>query len=219
MLSLEIANALAMLGASDEKYTRGAVAGCGCPGGPVLASPFDLLPEPVPARDGTLSMPPGWQPPAALLTDRQLMRLALSRGCVSEIYSPIITIAAGDTETVRVEPEQGCFLALTRRIIARDAATEQDVTNVRLGQEFVGVCPIGCSTVPHWSAFVDTDDCEWCPMPQLDLGRGVDGQQYNVAVTNPTADPIMVQAAIRGVCYPRRGCFSGFAASSCSVCN
>jgi hypothetical protein len=222
MLSREIAIALAALGGDVIKYPRGAVAGpgCSCAGGPVTGSALDLLPEPEVLRDGSTVMPSGWQPPAELLTDPMLMRIAIARGCVSEIYSDATAIAAGVTTQVDVQPSQGCFLALSRKVIIVDTATLQVPTNAFLTREFVGDCPVTCQNTRAFSDFIDTDNCAWCPMPQVDIGRTVDNQQYHIDVNNPTAASITAQVAIRGICFRGKGCWSGFRRpGTCSVCN
>jgi hypothetical protein len=214
MLSLEVTAALAALGAARQAFDQGAVAGdCDCG--------MAELPTPQIMDNGARVMPKGWRPPTALLRDDRLMRLAVARGCVSEIYSERITIAAGATVQVDVEPSHGCFITLARKVVAVSAADPQLRQRVAVAREFVGDCPISCQNESAFSDFMDTDDCKWCVMRQVPAGRTDDNEQYHVSITNlGAAGDIIVQVGVRGICYAGTGCWAGWGGSSpgCGAC-
>lgn len=196
-----------------------AVAGaCSCNGG----DPFAMLPEPDTLPNGRAVMPSGWQPPKALLTDPRLMRMALARGCVSEVYSDITSVAAAATETVRVQPSQGCFLVLQRKVIVVDAATQQIDVNIAMEREYIGDCPITCQNTRAYTRFLDTDDCGWCPTRNLPFGRNALNEDYHVDFTNIHSADVQVQIGLRGICYAGASCWAGFrgegGGQSCGAC-
>ena len=217
MLSLEVTHAIAAYGRAVQGFRSGAVAGdCGCG----MAD----LPTPTLLDNGRRVMPSGWRPPPELLRDDRLMRLALARGCVSEIYSERTTIAAGATVQVNVEPSHGCFITLSRKIVAVSGVDPQLRQRVAVAREFAGDCPISCQNEAAFSDFMDTDDCKWCIMRQVPIGMTPDNEQYHVDVTNlGAAGDIIVQVGVRGICYNGTGCWAGWAAtggggSACGAC-
>lgn len=212
----------------EPLYTHVAIGGAGCAcgasqcatctpggcGGCGQASCLTCLPYPTYGPGGRATMAPGWAPPIGLLTDPALMRVALARGCITEIYSALTVLVAGAAAVdVRVQPSQGCFVAVARRIVVISHVDPQQRQRALFRREFLGDCPISCHQTdrPALSDFMDTDDCNWCPTREIDIGRETDNEDYHLqAEALDASASARVQVAIRGVCYPSAKCWRGW---------
>lgn len=203
---------LVVVSRAEDLYPLASIGGgCGCGG----VSCATCLPEPIVDRGGKVYAPPDWVPPAQLLSDPMLMRRAVAQGCITEIYSQEIVLPAGTpagaATEVAIEPSQGCFILLQRKVVAISDVDPQQRQRILINREFVGDCPITCQQFPAYSDFIDTDNCEWCPTREVDIGRENDNEHYHLTAQNlnPAGD-VRVIVGLRGICYPSRKCWRGW---------
>lgn len=197
-----------------------AAIGGGC--GPCGGFCGDCMPDPIIERgSGRRFMDPSWAPTAAQMASEDWVRVALARGCLQALFSPLTVIPAGGVDVlVTVQPSQRtCFVGLQERIVV--ISDMEPFTTVRALHEraFVGDCPQDFQNEAALTDFRDTDDCRWCPIPEADVGRLADNLQYSRNFTNLSAGAaVRAQIAVRGIPYPDKGCFRGYRAPG-QACN
>lgn len=189
-----------------------AAIGGGC--GPCGGFCSSCMPEPTPdRRTGAWVMPPDWAPTREQMASDEWTRVAIARGCLQVLFSPLTTIAAGASDVlVTVQPSQRtCFVGLQERIIVISDADPFTTVRALHERAFVGDCPQDFQNEAALTDFRDTDDCRWCPIPEADVGRLSDNTQYSRNFTNLSAGAaVRAQIGVRGIPYPDRGCFRGY---------
>lgn len=211
MLARVASEAMRRLDGRDIIHPIAAIGSCGCGGGTCAT----CMPEPI-EKMGKIYMPRDWAPTAAQVADPQWMRMAVARGCITEIFSEIVTVAAGLTLPVNVQPSQDCFIMLQERMVVVADADTQQRARALYNRAFRGDCAIDCQNIAAFTDFKDTDDCAWCPARELTIGRTVDTKQFRRDVT-ALGIAVRAQIGLRGICYEDSTCWRGY--SSCTACS
>jgi hypothetical protein len=193
-------------------HTKAAIGGGDC--GPCGGFCDQCMPDPILDRKGGAYMDPTWKPTRAQMSNTEWVRVALAKGCLQDLFSPLTTVAAGGVNIpVTVEPSQrACFVALKEKIVViSDLEPLTSTVRALFARAFAGDCPVDFQNQNALTDFKDTDDCAWCPIPETDVGRVNDNTEYSREFTNlSAAAAVRVQIAVRGIPYPDRGCWRGY---------
>src|ERR671923_2512172 len=194
-------------------YPVAAIGGGEC--GPCGGFCSACMPKPKTDRAGRSYVDPSWAPTRAQLANPTWVSVAIAKGCIQDLFSPLTTVAAGGVNVaVTVEPSQrACFVAIAEKIVViSDLDPLSGTVRALFARSFAGDCPVDFQNQLALTDFKDTDDCKWCPLPDTDIGRVNDNTEYSRDFTNLSASAaVRVQIGVRGIPYPDRACWRGFA--------